>query len=877
MSKTGDFIFKGVPIGRDPSYLERFYKNIKAKHESKPLEMPLDEEKKKKLQEKWAKYAEQLNSERETAASYTTGGVSNGYNVQSTDGRATTAGNNWNVYSPQVFDPNQGNALSLSEGTGITLSGMQWKPPQGWQPGKDAYKNYEVIGPLLTEVAKGVGVPEELMIATAAQESAFNPAAKAGTSSAGGLFQFIDDTWASMVKKYGGKYGITMSTSKFDPVANAIMGAHFLKDNIEEINKKKKELGMPGATATDAYAAHFLGTGGAKKLLQALHDNPEQPISNGVVNQSQINANKELTHGGNITVRGFYNTIGQKSMNAIAKKILAQRGFPVNPDQPTQTTDGAGLGQATVTANNQTGAVVNNVPGMNGATTIANMVSSQVLTQNGNPPQMPVQVSTNNAANPIPPPAVNNNDIGGVRYNPSTASKTAQVSAADVASAIGDGQSSPAPQVVQGSASAQPLNQQAATPEQLAQVSGPIPMKHNVTAKPIVSKLLAQCTPELESIGKMYARPNGNVDLQGMEEPWMKLFYNSIGDYVKSTGDRSIFTITSGYRSPEKQRALYEENLRKYPPNGNGKVARPGRSRHEFGVALDITNSGSDGSGKDFTNGIVSRWENSKIADKWGFWRRLRPGVNKTVEDWHVENKHFLVNGQSASGQTTGDGDIMNPAHNDGAVGQNPMATDGGGGGINLGTGASNAVGAGATTSIAPELQLAREATAAASSTVGGSTVSSGLAAMGDSGTASGTGGLSGVLASNANGGASPTPAANTAGMMDTSALAPIPSPPPAAPANPSADIASSIKQALVDSTSTLMSKSEELLKQQVDLHIAGNKSLESIISLLQSKNEGSSSDTPLPVKDEKSEMKATSDKVKRHESITMGPIKTGR
>ena len=91
-------------------------------------------------------------------------------------------------------------------------------------------------------------------------------------------------------------------------------------------------------------------------------------------------------------------------------------------------------------------------------------------------------------------------------------------------------------------------------------------MKHNVTAKPIVSQLLQQCTPELESIGKMYARPTGNVDLQGMEESWMKLFYNCIGDYVKSTGDRSVFTITSGYRSPEKQRALYDENLRKYPP-----------------------------------------------------------------------------------------------------------------------------------------------------------------------------------------------------------------------------------------------------------------------------------------------------------------------
>ena len=870
MSKTGDFIFKGVPIGRDPAYLDRFYKNIKAKHESKPLEMPLDEEKKKKLQEKWAKYAEQLNAERETAASYTNGGIPNGYNVQSTDGRTTTAGNNWNVYSPQVFDPNQGNALSISEGTGITLSGMQWKPPQGWQPSKDAYKNYEVIGPLLTEVAKGVGVPEELLISTAAQESGFNPAAKAPTSSAGGLFQFIDDTWAGMVKKYGGKYGITMSTSKFDPVANAIMGAHYLKDNITELTKKKAELGMPGATATDAYAAHFLGTGGAKKLLQALHDNPEQPISNGVVNQSQINANKELTHGGNITVRGFYNTIGQKSMNAIAKKILAQRGFPVNPDQPTQTTDGAGLGQATVTANNQTGVTTNNMPGVNGSQAMANNVGSQVAMQNGTANPMPVQTSTNSSGNPIASPASNNNAIGGVTYNPSTASQTAQVTAADIASAIGDGQSSPAPQIAQGSASAQPLNQQVATPEQVAQVTGPIPMKHNVTAKPIVSQLLQQCTPELESIGKMYARPTGNVDLQGMEESWMKLFYNCIGDYVKSTGDRSVFTITSGYRSPEKQRALYDENLRKYPPNGNGKVAKPGRSRHEFGVALDITNSGSDGSGKDFTNGIVSRWENSKIADKWGFWRRLRPGVNKTVEDWHVENKHFLVNGQAASGQDMGDGDIMNPSHNDGTPGQNPMATDGGGGGINLGP--SNAMGSAPGGSIAPELQLAREAMNAASSTVGGTTASPTLASGGSSG-----GGSFGAMASNANASSS-APVAATSGMTDPAALSPIPSTPTSVPppASPSSDIAGSIKQALVESTSTLMSKSEELLKQQVELQGSGNKTLESILSILQAK-EGSSTDTTSSVKDEKTEVKATSDKVKKHDTISMGPIRTAR
>ena len=72
------------------------------------------------------------------------------------------------------------------------------------------------------------------------------------------------------------------------------------------------------------------------------------------------------------------------------------------------------------------------------------------------------------------------------------------------------------------------------------------------------------------------------------------------------------------------------------------------------------------------------------------------------------------------------------------------------------------------------------------------------------------------------------------------------------------------------------MSKSEELLKQQVELQGSGNKTLESILSILQAK-EGSSADTTSSVKDEKTEVKATSDKVKKHDTISVGPIRTVR
>ena len=124
-------------------------------------------------------------------------------------------------------------------------------------------KNANIMS-MLDDVAARTGVEPNTLKTFAAIESNFNPNAKASTSSATGLFQFLKSTWKDMTQKYGAKYGISPSTSPLNPEANALMGAEFLKENTKIIQSVK-----PNVTTTDLYLAHFLGPGGAKTFLKA--------------------------------------------------------------------------------------------------------------------------------------------------------------------------------------------------------------------------------------------------------------------------------------------------------------------------------------------------------------------------------------------------------------------------------------------------------------------------------------------------------------------------------------------------------------------------------------------------------------------------------
>ena len=135
------------------------------------------------------------------------------------------------------------------------------------------------------------GIDFGYMMAMADKESSFNPNAKAGTSSASGLYQIIRGTWTGLINTYGTKYSVT-SDQIFNPAANALMAALFTRDNKKYLARKGVE---PSATAL--YIAHFLGPGGAVPLLKG---DPEADAVK-VAGSAAANANKSIffDKGGN--------------------------------------------------------------------------------------------------------------------------------------------------------------------------------------------------------------------------------------------------------------------------------------------------------------------------------------------------------------------------------------------------------------------------------------------------------------------------------------------------------------------------------------------------------------------------------------------------
>lgn len=121
------------------------------------------------------------------------------------------------------------------------------------------------------------GVSFAYLMDKAAAESSFNPDAKAKTSSATGLFQFIESTWMDMVDKHGAKHGVDTNQSRQqllnlrkDPALASVMAAEFAQDN-----KSYLEQNVGGDIGeTEMYFAHFMGAGGANAFLSQMKKNP---------------------------------------------------------------------------------------------------------------------------------------------------------------------------------------------------------------------------------------------------------------------------------------------------------------------------------------------------------------------------------------------------------------------------------------------------------------------------------------------------------------------------------------------------------------------------------------------------------------------------
>lgn len=140
----------------------------------------------------------------------------------------------------------------------------------------------------LQKASAATGSDFKYLLGTAIRESGLKPGAQSASSSASGLFQFVEQTWLGLVKEYGAKHGlgsyanaITQGSNghyhagnagdrqailalRNDPQSAALMAGEYAgqcKSRME--SSLGREVG-----GGELYAAHFLGADSACKLIR---------------------------------------------------------------------------------------------------------------------------------------------------------------------------------------------------------------------------------------------------------------------------------------------------------------------------------------------------------------------------------------------------------------------------------------------------------------------------------------------------------------------------------------------------------------------------------------------------------------------------------
>ncbi len=178
------------------------------------------------------------------------------------------------------------------------------------------------------------GTSFDYLVKTARRESGLNPTAQAKTSSATGLFQFIESTWLETLKTSGPELGLQDIADK---ITKDSRGRYTVADPQDRADilalRKDPEIAsmMAGAltrrnagyladtigrnpNAGELYIAHFLGAKGAASLIRSASDNPDAGAAD--LFPRQAAANKAI----------FYEKGRQRSVSEVYAELVRTHG-----------------------------------------------------------------------------------------------------------------------------------------------------------------------------------------------------------------------------------------------------------------------------------------------------------------------------------------------------------------------------------------------------------------------------------------------------------------------------------------------------------------------------------------------------------------------
>ena len=239
------------------------------------------------------------------------------------------------------------------------------------------------ISGAIQKAARSTGISFQYLLTTAQIESGLNPQAQASTSSAKGLYQFIDQTWLGTVKNDGAALGlgsyanaITQTSEgryevadpairtaimklRNDPSASALMAGALARNNAAQLQDATGRAPTEG----ELYAAHFLGPEGAGRLINAASSNPNANAA--AMFPAAAGANRNIFYnrdGSARSVAQVYARLTGKFDNtrvamAMPQSEAARIAAALTPDdkapalRPSIVPDTAGVTQAYAAAN----------------------------------------------------------------------------------------------------------------------------------------------------------------------------------------------------------------------------------------------------------------------------------------------------------------------------------------------------------------------------------------------------------------------------------------------------------------------------------------------------------------------------------------------
>jgi hypothetical protein len=200
--------------------------------------------------------------------------------------------------------------------------------------------------------ADKTGTGFDFLLKTAQRESALDPNAKARTSSATGLFQFIEQTWLSTLKSTGSRHGLqaysdaiqpgdsgrlTVSDPAMrdqilalrkDPKVSAVMAGEFTQKNRDQL---ASAIGRT-PTAGDLYAAHVLGARGATDLIRTVAATPTRIAAQDFPEAAA--ANRGIFYDKSGQARTAQEVYGMLAASHAGSATTATASAPVASDAP---------------------------------------------------------------------------------------------------------------------------------------------------------------------------------------------------------------------------------------------------------------------------------------------------------------------------------------------------------------------------------------------------------------------------------------------------------------------------------------------------------------------------------------------------------------